>query len=71
MHKNIKIMSTDLQIVLRTYQLYAIHHMHKIRTFISVKYMSILPISFSVAALALGQSGDCPNASAAALMNMG
>ena len=38
--------------------------------FIVVWYWSILPISFSVASLALGQSYDCPSASEVTLNDM-
>ena len=39
--------------------------------FVVARYQPILPISFRLASLALGQSYDCPSASEASLKNMG
>ena len=39
--------------------------------FIVVQYQSILPMSFRVTSLVLGQSYDCPSASEATLKNVG
>ena len=48
-----------------------IYKLYALLCFVVVWYWSILPIYFTIASLALGQSFDCPSANEASLKDIG